>query len=193
MILALSLPLLIAVVWSVCHWRNELRDIFLTGSESRYDRYICNAALRHNVEPELIKAVIHQETRFHPEMRGAAGEIGLMQVIPRQAVTDWAISHHIEVPCDGLLFNPELNIEIGTWYLGQALARWRGYRYYRELALCQYNAGGRWAKKWAPQDKQQPFMDKISISSTKRYVRQVMKKYRNYKAARQLLTRQRAK
>jgi peptidoglycan lytic transglycosylase len=166
--------------WGLYQWRHSVRDMLMMGSEDAYDKYIYAAAEKHNVEPALIKAVINQETRFQPNLRGAAGEVGLMQIIPSKAVTDWAVAHNVEVPCDGILFRPQANIDIGTWYLKQGLKRWCKYKYYRELALCQYNAGGSWARKWAPEKVDEPFMEKISIGSTKRYVKRVMEKYRNY-------------
>lgn len=169
-------------VGGLYQWRHSVRDMLMTGPENAYDSYIYVAAEKHNVEPALIKAVISQETRFQADVRGGAGEIGLMQIIPNKAVTDWAIAHNVKVPCDGVLFKPQMNIDIGTWYLKQGLKRWHKYKYYRELALCQYNAGGSWAAKWAPIKKGESFIENISIGSTKQYVKRIMKKYHNYMA-----------
>ncbi len=174
------LVLALGVCWGLYQWRHTVRDIFMTGSEDGYDQYIYAAAKKHNVEPALIKAVISQETRFQADARGKAGEVGLMQIIPDKAVADWALAHNVEIPCDGVLFKPQVNIDIGTWYLKQGLKRWRKYKYYRELALCQYNAGGSWAAKWAPAKLDEPFIEKISIASTKQYVKRIMGKYRKY-------------
>jgi peptidoglycan lytic transglycosylase len=168
--------------WGLYLWRNSLRDMLTMGSENAFDQYIYEAAEKHNVDPMLIKAVINQETRFNPDARGGAGEVGLMQIIRNKSVADWAVAHKVKAPQNGDLFRPQINIDIGTWYLKQALERWRKYKYYRELALCQYNAGGSWAVKWAPKKIDEPFMDKISIGSTKEYVRRVIEKYHNYTA-----------
>ena len=162
-------------------WRHSVLDLWALGSENTYDKAIYAAAEKHNVDPLFIKAVIYRETRFNPNRRGGAGEVGLMQIIPSKAVTDWAIAHNVEVPCDGILFRPQVNIDIGTWYLKQGLKRWRRYKYCHELALCQYNAGGRWAKKWAPEKFEDDFTKRISIGSTKEYVKSIMKKYTNYR------------
>lgn len=161
-------------------WHNAIRDMLTMGVEDAFDQYIYAAAETHNVDPMLIKAVIYQETRFNPNVRGGAGEIGLMQIIRNKSVTDWAMAHNVEVPNEGVLFNPQVNIDIGTWYLKQALKRWSKYKYYRELALCQYNAGGNWAAKWAPANADKPFIDNISIASTKEYVKCIMAKYHKY-------------
>ena len=102
------------------------------------------------------------------------------KIIRDKSVTDWANYKKVAVPHAAILLKPEVNIDIGTWYLKQGLRRWRKYKHYRELALCQYNAGGSWAEKWAPKKIDEPIIDRISISSTKEYVRSIMKKYHNY-------------
>ena len=170
------------VCWIAYQWRHSLLDLWAKSSENAYDKAIYAAARKHNVDPLFIKAVIYRETRFQPNTRGGAGEVGLMQIIPNKAVADWAIAHDVKVPCDGVLFKPQVNIDIGTWYLKQGLKRWRRYKYYRELALCQYNAGGSWAKKWAPPQTDDAVIDRITINSTKQYVKNIIKKYNNYRA-----------
>src|SRR5262245_60119303 len=52
---------------------------FITSQSRKFEPQINAAAKRYNVDPFLIKAVIWRETRFHPDRRGRAGEIGLMQ------------------------------------------------------------------------------------------------------------------
>ena len=81
------------------------------------------------------------------------------------------------------LLSPELNIEIGTWYLSRALNRYRGSREAVALALCEYNAGPSRAEEWVP-DPDTPdesVFDLISISSTKKYVLDILNRYEYYK------------
>ena len=85
LILLLLVLLTCATVW------------FRTGRDDprRYDRYraeIAAASVRHNVDPHLIKAVIMQESDFDSDARGAAGEIGLMQITSGAAL-DWSRVH----------------------------------------------------------------------------------------------------
>ena len=108
---------------------------------SRYDKLIVTAGRRNGVYPPLLKAVIWKESRFDASARGSKGEIGLMQVMPQSAVKDWETTFHRHVPSDGALMDPELNIEIGSWFLGRALNRWKDYNEAETLALCEYNAG----------------------------------------------------
>lgn len=159
----------------------ESRGFFV--DESRYDKFIVAAGKRHNIDPGLIKAVIAQESVFNAKVVGGAGEVGLMQVLPTGAVTDWARAHNRKVPHKNFLFDPELNIEIGSWYLKKALQRWQKYKHCTELALCQYNAGESRANKWKPADFNGKVIDRIRIKSTKIYVKRIMNKYRDYKDA----------
>ena len=148
--------------------------------EDRYDVEIAKAAEKYNIDSRFVKAVIYQESKFDARARGTHGEIGLMQVMPDGAAVDWARYYKRDKLREGLLFNPELNIEIGTWYLARALKRWRKYKHSKELALCQYNAGGKRANAWKPEKYGGAVCDRIKIKSTQAYVKAIMKKYRNY-------------
>ncbi|MHB9138016.1 MAG: lytic transglycosylase domain-containing protein [Victivallaceae bacterium] len=167
-----------AAVFSLYYYRETIRDLFL--DDSRYDALIVQAARKHGVDSRLVKAVIYRESRFDPSVRGRAGEIGLMQIMPETAVKDWARVQNVELPTAGMLYSPQLNIEVGTWYLAKAMAQWRDYKCNTELALCQYNAGESRARSWKPDNYDGEVIDRIKIKSTKSYVETIMKKYRAY-------------
>jgi soluble lytic murein transglycosylase-like protein len=81
----------------------------------------------HQISPELLEAVIWQESRWHPEARSRAGAIGLAQLMPRTA-RDLGVN-----PLD-----PAANLAGGARYLRQQLDRFDGDI---ERALAAYNAG----------------------------------------------------
>lgn len=149
-------------------------------NENRYDAIIEKTAKKYNIDGRFVKAVISQESKFDYRARGSSGEIGLMQIMPRGAAVDWARHYKRKDVREGLLFGPELNIEIGTWYLAKALKRWRNYKYAKELALCQYNAGGKRANNWKPESYTGAVLDRIKIRSTRAYVESIMYKYNQY-------------
>lgn len=151
--------------------------------ENRYDKIIAEVAARHELDPMLVKAVIAQESVFDEKVVGRDGEIGLMQILPSGAAADWARIHKRKTPRNVFLFKPELNIEIGCWYLKRAVNRWKKYKYCTELALCQYNAGESRANRWKPETFDGQVIDRIGIKSTKIYVKRIMNKYRDYKDA----------
>jgi len=99
----------------------------LSGS-SAYDPIISGAARTYKVPEPLIKAVIDQESSFQPYAVSGAGAKGLMQLMDSTAaglgVTD--------------SFDAEQNIQGGTRYLSNLLAKYGGDE---AVALAAYNAG----------------------------------------------------
>lgn len=149
-------------------------------SESAFDSIIAAAGARNGIDPALVKAVIWRESNFRPLAIGSKGEIGLMQVMPKFALKDWAVANKVKTPSDGALSNPEMNIEVGSWYLARALRYWRKYDCAVELALCEYNAGRTRADAWKPETYDGK-MKNIDIDSTRYYVNDIMNKFTEYK------------
>ena len=148
--------------------------------DTKYSVEIRKAAMRHGVDPQLVRAVICQESRFRPDAVGDRGEVGLMQVLPSGAVADWARFHRRKAPSHAALMDVELNLEIGVWYLARALARWSAYRERIPLALIQYNAGEARAERWKPETPDGDVVSRIKISSTKVYVEKTVARYHRY-------------
>ncbi len=149
--------------------------------EESFDEIIEKAARRNNLPPELIRAVIWRESKFNRHTIGKDGEVGLMQIRPETAVIDWARAKKRSIPSKGALMDPALNIEIGSWYLGQAMRNWTGYKEQIALALCQYNAGRKRALAWKPDDKNGNVIENITFNSTREYVGDILRKYNDYR------------
>lgn len=113
----------------------------------RFDPMIVEIAGRHKVDPALVKAVVWRESKLMPSKEGLAGERGLMQV-GENAAFEWAKAEKVAsfVPTD--LFDPKTNLEAGTWYLAQALNRWKDKDDPLPFALAEYNAGRRNVQRW---------------------------------------------
>jgi soluble lytic murein transglycosylase len=95
---------------------------------SLYEPMISEAARRHGVSADLLKALIKVESDFNPRAVSRAGALGLMQIMPENLS-----SLQIRDP-----FDPRENIMGGTRYLTQMLRRFSGKL---PLALAAYNAG----------------------------------------------------
>lgn len=80
----------------------------------RYIHIAKCAADSANLPPQIAVAVIEIESNFNPNARGAAGEVGLMQVMPPTARM-LGFSGSLEQ-----LKNPETNIDLGVQYLADA-------------------------------------------------------------------------
>ncbi|MCO6510001.1 MAG: lytic transglycosylase domain-containing protein [Aridibacter famidurans] len=154
----------------------------------RYDDLIGRHARVYNLEERLVWSVIYEETYFRAWMKGAADEVGLMQVTPAVA-RQWAketglreFERETEVNLDEFLSDPERNIQVGCWYLEQLRAQYRGRPAERAMMLAAYNAGpsrvDEWTKGTDPaQLSEQDFIARIGIGSTRSYVASIIRRY----------------
>ena len=117
--------------------------------EHRFDAAIAQAAKRYQMDPALIRAVIWQESRFHPDVCGKAGELGLMQ-IREPAALEWASAEHIREFDHAACLNPLTNVLAGTWYLKRVLRHYSQADDPLPFGLAEYNAGRGNVLKWLP-------------------------------------------
>lgn len=130
----------------------------------------------YNLDRALVQALIWKESRYDSNAVGKKGEIGLMQLMDG-AVSDWARENKQPKPDKSQLFNPEINIAIGCWYLAKSTRRWDGYASQVVLGLAEYNAGHRNADAWKPADKNTKVQPQdITFPSTRDYIKQILRK-----------------
>jgi len=150
--------------------------------EHRYDGFITDAATRYQVSPALVKAVVWQESRFNPRVRGRAGEIGLMQ-IRSAAANEWATAEGIEPFEHEMIFDPALNTRAGAWYLGKLTKRYLHTDDPIPYALADYNAGRTHVLRWndgVAETNSAAFIEQITFPTTKKYIENVMRRYKTY-------------
>jgi soluble lytic murein transglycosylase len=150
--------------------------------ERSQDKPIRAAAARYQVEPALVKAIVWRESRFHPNARGRAHEIGLMQ-LQEDAAREWADAEHIRGFEHEHCFDPQTNTMAGTWYLKKLLGRYTRTDDPLPYALADYNAGRGNVLKWnsgAAATNSAAFIEQIGFPGTREYVRSVMKRYAMY-------------
>jgi soluble lytic murein transglycosylase len=156
---------------------------FVIAQGSQFEPQIAAAATRYHVDPLLVKAVIWRETRFHPNRRGRAGEIGLMQIQEAPAL-DWAGAEHIQNFSHEQCFDPATNVLAGTFYLGKLLKRYARTDNPLPFALADYNAGRGHLLKWntgPAATNSAVFIAQIGFPMTRAYVKSVMRRYALYK------------
>lgn len=148
-----------------------------------YDEDIARVAARRGVDPLLVKAVIWRESRFHPDKLGGAGERGLMQVT-EGAAKDWAAAESVTAFVPEDLYDPKTNIEVGTWYLAQALRHWQDRDDPLPFALAEYNAGRSRVKRWSGKQPitADELRDAMDFPGTRAYIASVLDRYLYYKA-----------
>lgn len=150
----------------------------LSNRELKYEKIIETSAAKHGVDPMLVKAIIFTESSFCPQKVGKDGEIGLMQ-IRHAAAADWAESKGVKQPTPEEMYQPELNIEIGTWYITRALRRWYKNPDFLRMALAEYNAGRSRLLEWMALYNDDTDMV-MAHKPVGRYAEKVCRKYVEY-------------
>lgn len=108
-----------------------------------YEHIVRGHAENYELDAALIAAVIYRESKFDPDARSSSGAIGLMQLLPDTALG-------IAVNTEGNrfevsdLYDPEINIRYGSFYLRRLLRKYGDER----LALAAYNAGQSNVDEW---------------------------------------------
>ncbi len=128
---------------------------------------------RNGLDPNLVLGLIRQESAFSAEAHSPADARGLMQVLPG---TGRALARSAGMTrfTAQKLYNPEINIALGTKHFASLLQR---FDRKVELALAAYNAGEDRTRHWM-QDfgeiEMADFVERIPFSETRDYVKQVM-------------------
>ncbi len=131
------------------------------------------------VDPNLLQALIREESRFNPSARSSTGALGLTQLMPGTA-RDMARTLKIRRFRNASLLNPQQNIRIGSAYLGKLLSRWDGNK---ALAVASYNAGPNAVSRWlstSPDADMDEWVEQIPVSETRNYVKRVLGSYDAY-------------
>jgi soluble lytic murein transglycosylase len=138
----------------------------------RYEQIVRGHARNYDLDPALLAAVIYQESKFKADARSSSGAIGLMQLLP-------ATAQGIAVHTGGTqfrtsdLYDPEINVRYGSWYLRHLLNRYGDER----TALAAYNAGQDNVDHWRASGSG------IEFAETRAYVKRVEELKKIYRRA----------
>jgi soluble lytic murein transglycosylase len=138
----------------------------------RYSEFIRVHAQRHNLDPALLAAVIYQESKFRTSAKSSSGAIGLMQLTPETA-RGIAIRTHGDAFHTRDLYDAEINIRYGSWYLDNLFKKYGSER----LVLAAYNAGQGNVDRWRANGQE------IQFAETRAYVDRVESLQRIYRDA----------
>lgn len=144
-----------------------------------YWKIIQKIAKERGLDPYLVLALIRQESLFDPKALSPASAFGLMQLLPSTAARA-ATRSGLPPPQPKKLFEPDLNVALGTHHLKGLLQR---YSNNLVKAIAAYNAGqaavARWEKR-IPTDDDEEFIERIPYRETRLYVKLVLRNHRNY-------------
>ena len=137
------------------------------------------AAAEFSLDPAYVASVVLAESSFDAEAVSSVGAIGLMQIMP--ATGEWIAGKLADEPFDvQRLYQPEVNLRYGCWYLRFLLDRYDEDMY---TASTAYHQGQGRVDQWLedPQYSQDGrTLTAISSAVTDTYVNRIMESYANY-------------
>jgi soluble lytic murein transglycosylase len=133
----------------------------------------------NGLDPYLVASLIRQESEFNPNAVSNKNALGLMQLLPRvgKGVAKQEKLKHFN-PTQ--LFNPSVNIQLGTRYFRTMVDQFGGFEY----ALAAYNAGDDRVRDWQGAGKYrdvQEFVESIPFTETREYVQAIMRNANVYR------------
>ncbi|MBN9664108.1 MAG: transglycosylase SLT domain-containing protein [Acidobacteria bacterium] len=137
-------------------------------------------AKERSLDPFLVAALIRQESEFNPGAISVAKAVGLMQVMPG---TGRELGRRVGLKAvrPSSLKIPDINLNIGTYYLQRQLAARNGSV---EDTLAGYNAGPSrvpvWRSWWDFRESSE-FVETIPFTQTREYVQIVMRNAEMYR------------
>jgi hypothetical protein len=158
----------------------------------RYAELIYKYAEKAKVDPDLVMAIIRQESVFNPSAKSPVGALGLMQLMPNTAKMEAAklsadyvtpnekksLKQHATSPTTLTL--AESNLAIGIHHVKSLLTKYGSPVY----VLSAYNASPAAAQRWMnsiPTEDVLAFIERIPYKETRAYVKLVLRNYFYYK------------
>jgi soluble lytic murein transglycosylase len=135
---------------------------------------------QQSLDPFLVAALIRQESEFNIKAVSRANARGLTQVLPSTARQ---LSRKLKIPrySTSMLFSPDMNLKIGTFYLKALSDQLQGKV---EETLASYNAGKSRVNSWtsaATYHEPAEFVESIPFSETRVYVQSVLRNAEVYR------------
>lgn len=145
----------------------------------KYADLISKYSEQYDLDPYLVTAVINVESNFRPDAISHKNAIGLMQISEKTG--KWAAGKLKLKGFDSAdLFEPEINIKLGCWYLSTLYKEYGSL----DLALAAYNGGSGNVNQWLKDESLSPngkTLEHIPFPETDKYIVKVKKNYSVYK------------
>lgn len=144
-----------------------------------YKSIIVEYSKEYNLDPYLVASIINVESKYDKDAISQKEAKGLMQIAPQTG--KWASEVlGLENYNEDILFDPETNIRIGTWYLSTLFKEFNNNL---DLVLASYNAGSGNVNKWLSDEKysnDKTSLVTIPFQETEDYLLRVRKNYKIY-------------
>lgn len=171
--LSLALGLLIDFVWQLAEKATHPQD---------YSELVTKYSKEYNVPEDVIYATIKVESNFDPNAISSVGARGLMQIMP--STFEWLTGdeHLGENLLPIMLFEPEVNIRYGTYYLKYLYTK---FDHNWDTVAAAYNGGEGNVAKWLADERYSDGNGNITdfpekFSETENYVKAIARERKNY-------------
>jgi soluble lytic murein transglycosylase len=132
-----------------------------------------------DVEPELVYSIMREESGYRPKVISPVGARGLLQIMRETGTQLAGRAGRADFDVDDL-FDPGMNIELGSFYLGELSRRFPAQI---SASIASYNAGPRVVTNWVEGDSRpdDEWVEAIPYSQTRSYVKRVLRSIQAYR------------
>ncbi|HSS00196.1 MAG TPA: transglycosylase SLT domain-containing protein [Kofleriaceae bacterium] len=150
--------------------------------ENAYPRAYRDLIEKHQAlgaNPEgYLYSIMRKESGFNPHDLSYADAQGLLQMIPP---TTLRVAKELRIPYDpGRLYEPEYNIQTGSWYIGRLLQKFKGQV---PIGAGSFNCGPRPVMKWVDQYGNREIDELVELvpyTQTREYMKKVTENFARY-------------
>jgi len=138
-----TIVILASGIYLLCLVKPTLQRIY----PFHFEAVVYEQARQFDLDPYLIAALIHVESKWNANAVSSKGATGLMQLMPETAAwisEQTGIQYQLED-----LMDPELNIMLGCWYLDYLRSHFSSLT----AALAAYNGGQGNVQKWLTENQ----------------------------------------
>lgn len=155
-------------IWEIAY-PNSFRELIVSHSKTADE-----------LDPDLLQALMREESALDPKALSWAGALGLCQLMPATAA-GVAMQLKLKRPQQAQLLEPDLNIQLGARYLSDLVIRQKGIK---PFALASYNAGEGAVSRWRRENGDEDlaaWVELVPLQETRGYVKRVLRSYNTYK------------
>jgi len=162
-------------VWLIWDSRPETT---VTTLVVEHEALIRQHAQENGIPPAFVASVIMAESSYREDAVSSVDARGLMQIMPDTGA--WIAGKFDETLTENSLFDPEINIRYGCWYLGYLVRRFDGDI---RCAAAAYHQGQGRVDEWLANPEYSAdgrTLSRIPSAATETYVNRILKYYEEY-------------
>lgn len=176
LIISIAIVLLLIMLFKTFNIYNVIQKQLY---KQEYSEFVNKYATANQIDPMWIYAIIKVESNFDTNATSGSGAKGLMQLMDNTA-TDIAKELNMSNFEPSMLYDPEINIKLGTKYFEKLLSK---YNKNYCLAIAAYNAGIGNVDNWINKgiiSSDASNIENIPYKETNMYVRKTLKAHTVY-------------